>query len=247
MKYIFGNWKMYLSHKEAVQLAVSIAKAAEGNKVKVALFPAFTTLHAVHLSVQDHAITLGAQDCSPHKSGAFTGDISADMLKESGCQYVLAGHSERRAIHGESSALVRAKAMAALEAGLTPVICVGENLSERESGHYLAVITSQVKESLPELMHSDRYIIAYEPVWAIGTGKVPTLAEISEVHKMIASLLDRDTSVPENASARTPVLYGGSVKVSNAEEIMETDYVDGVLVGGASLNAEEFSKIIQCA
>jgi triosephosphate isomerase len=163
------------------------------------------------------------------------------MLKEVSCGYVIVGHSERRALHGETDAQVRAKAEAAIAAGLIPVICVGENLGDRESGNHLNVITYQVGNSLPKAAASG-FIVAYEPVWAIGSGKTPTPEQISEAHKTIASVLSYATS-----GAALGVVYGGSVKVANAREILKTPGVSGVLVGGASLKAEEFSAIIAAA
>lgn len=243
MKYIFGNWKMNGLGKEAFLLAQGVAMSPVPENAKAAIFPPFTSLHIAREQLKGSKIHLGAQDCSAEKSGAYTGDISAAMLKDTGCEYVLVGHSERRTLHGEKDDMIRRKALAAIAAGLKPVICVGENLAERESGNYLQIITNQAKNSLPSLTHSHDFLIAYEPVWAIGSGKTPTIAEISEVHKTIASLLYHDTSVSGH-SVQTAVLYGGSVKAANAGEIMETQGVDGVLVGGASLNADEFGKII---
>jgi triosephosphate isomerase len=163
------------------------------------------------------------------------------MLRDTGCSYVILGHSERRTGHGESDALVKRKATAAQNAGLIPVICVGENLEQRESGHYLNVVQSQVENSLPEAVEKG-FLIAYEPVWAIGSGKTPTTAQISEVHKTIASVLSYAKS-----GARLGIVYGGSVKAANAREILLTEGVDGVLVGGASLKADEFCAIIAAA
>lgn len=247
MKYVLGNWKMNGSANEATALARAAAAVPPQKTVKIALFPPFTTLHLARQVLHGSQVSLGAQDCNPEKSGAFTGDISADMLKEAGCGYVIVGHSERRTLHGETDELVKRKAVAAIAAGLIPVICVGENLAERESGNYLKIIDNQVKNSLPSLTHSEKFLIAYEPVWAIGSGKTPTPSQIAEVHKTIASLLNHDTSVADNSSVRTAIMYGGSVKAANAREIMGCDCVDGVLVGGASLKADEFTKIIEGA
>lgn len=232
---------------EVEALAGTIAARPIANTTKVAVFPPFTGLYIVAKELTGTPVSLGAQDCSPEKSGAFTGDISADMLKELGCEYVILGHSERRILHGESDELVKRKAIAAMNAGLKPVICVGENLAERESGNYLKIIAGQVGNSLPYLVHSESYLIAYEPVWAIGSSKTPTTEQISEVHKTIASILYRDTQGATDSSAKTPILYGGSVKASNARGIMASEGVDGVLVGGASLKADEFTKIIEGA
>jgi len=164
------------------------------------------------------------------------------MLRDAGCRYVILGHSERRSLHGEDDALVKRKAAVAMDEGLIPVICVGESLSDRESGRHLEVIASQIRGSLPFFGHSDGYLIAYEPVWAIGSGKIPSGAEISEAHKTIASLLSYGTS-----KAHTAIAYGGSVNAANARAILSTEGVDGVLVGGASLKAESFGAILAAA
>jgi triosephosphate isomerase len=241
MKYILGNWKMNGTRAEARELARAVATCPVPGQTQVVLFPPSTLLSLVHRTLEDAPIALGAQDVSPEIDGAFTGEISAAMLKEVSCSYVLAGHSERRAGHGETDELVGRKAAAALKAGLIPVICVGESLTQRESGQYLGVIRSQVEKSLPKGTQGG-FIIAYEPVWAIGSGKTPTLAEIVEVHKTIASALSYATS-----GAHLGIVYGGSVKAANAREILSGDGVDGVLVGGASLKANEFSAIIAAA
>lgn len=246
MKYILGNWKMNGLCEETAVLAHEIALQPVHQSTNVIIFPPFTSIHIAKKELSGSKIALGAQDVSPEREGAFTGDISASMLKESGCKYVLVGHSERRLLHGENNEIVRKKATGAIANGLKPVICVGENLAERESGNYLQIIRDQVTHSLPSLTHSDSYLIAYEPVWAIGSGKTPTIRQITEVHKTIASLLYRDKSVA-GETAITPILYGGSVKATNAREILSSEGVDGVLVGGASLKADEFCKIINSA
>ncbi len=238
---------MHGQKKQAIELTQAIVAFKIPENVKTAVFPPFTSLHIVASELIASKIALGAQDCSNEIGGAFTGDISTLMLAEAGCKYVIVGHSERRAQHNESSELVKHKAEAAISAGLIPVICVGENIGERESGTYLQAITKQTKDSLPSLAHSSKFIIAYEPVWAIGSGKTPSLAEITEVHKTIASLLSYDTSVAKHDAVKTAIVYGGSVKPENAREILASEGVDGVLVGGASLKAEEFCKIIESA
>lgn len=234
-KYILGNWKMNLSTAEGSELAAKIAAYKAPQNTQVVIFPPFTLLPAVSA----HTIKVGAQDVSPEQNGAFTGDISAAQLKDAGCSYVLVGHSERRSLHGETDSLIKRKAIAVQNAGLIPVICVGESEQQRESGTYLDTIQSQVKQSIPV---GGSYIIAYEPVWAIGSGKTPTLVQIAEVHKTIASALSYATS-----GAHIAIVYGGSVKAANAREILSTEGVDGVLVGGASLKAEEFCAIIAAA
>ncbi len=179
-------------------------------------------------------IKLGAQDCSPEAAGAHTGDISAGMLKDIGCSYVIVGHSERRMQHGETNETERRTAAAAVAAGLTPIVCVGESQAERESGRHLEAIAKQVAESIPGARGG--YLIAYEPVWAIGSGKTPSCAQIGEVHKHIAKCL--------GTAINPPIVYGGSVKAGNARDILHTEGVGGVLVGGASLQAVEFCGII---
>ncbi len=240
-KYILGNWKMNGSNAFAAQLAGKLAAYAAPTHTEVVLFPPFTALGIVAQKLMQTPLLLGAQDCSPEADGAFTGDISASLLKDAGCKYVIVGHSERRTLHKETDALIKRKAEAALTAGLTPVICVGESLQERESGKYLESITSQLKNSLPT-SKTGTLLIAYEPVWAIGSGKTPTVPEISEVHKTIATVLSYAKS-----GAHTAIAYGGSVKAANAKEILSAEGVDGVLVGGASLKAEEFCAIIKAA
>lgn len=239
-KYILGNWKMHGTANSASALAATVSKLSAPAGVRVAIFPPFTALSAAKTALSGSVVGLGAQDCSVQaKDGAYTGDISALMLKDAGCSYVLVGHSERRLYHAETDDLVKRKAAAALDAGLIAVICVGETEEIRKSGRHLEAVSAQIRASLPTLTHSEGMIIAYEPVWAIGSGSTPTLAQIVEMHKTIASLLTYDTS-----AARTAIVYGGSVKAANAGEILASHTVDGVLVGGASLKAEEFGAII---
>jgi len=185
------------------------------------------------------AIALGAQDCHPQASGAYTGDISAAMLADVGCRYVIVGHSERRAGHGESDALVKAKAEAVQGAGLTPIVCVGETEAERGAGKTLAVIETQVRGSLPG--DPARLVVAYEPVWAIGTGKVATPGDAAEVHRHVRTLLAAHFGAEAAAAVR--ILYGGSVKPDNAAALLAAGDVDGALVGGASLKAADFWAI----
>jgi triosephosphate isomerase len=186
-------------------------------------------------------IALGGQDCHPKPSGAHTGDISADMLADAGAAFVILGHSERRADHGETDALVRAKAEAAVAAGLVAIICVGETEAQRDAGETLAVIAGQLAGSVPAAASPQTTVIAYEPVWAIGTGRTPTLPEIAEVH---ADIRARLSTLFGAAASGFRLLYGGSVKPSNAAEIFALPNVDGALVGGASLKAADFGGII---
>ena len=189
------------------------------------------------LCIDSGRVALGAQDVSAHEKGAYTGEVSATMIAETGAKYVIVGHSERRQYHEETNSIVRQKAAAALSAGLTPIICVGENMDEKQAGKTMAVIEAGVRESVPSDISGD-IIIAYEPRWAIGAGLTPTEAEIAEAHKLIADTLD------SMGLSGTPVLYGASVKAANAADIMSIPNVGGVLVGGASLKPDDFIPII---
>lgn len=226
-----GNWKMNGTTASLNEL-FAIAAQHQAPGVDVLICPPTTLLARI---TDAGAIALGGQDCHRNTNGAHTGDISAAMLADAGATYCLTGHSERRTDHGEDNATVAAKSQAAIAAGLTAVICIGETLAEREAGTTLAVITEQLNGSVPAAASAQNTVIAYEPVWAIGTGRVPTTDQIAEVHAHIrANLTDKDI----------PLLYGGSVKGSNAAEIFAVPNVDGALVGGASLKAADFSPII---
>lgn len=234
-----GNWKMNgltasLSEVEAL-IAAHPAPGCE-----VLLCPPATLIAAMAARAAGR-IAVGGQDCHMAAAGAHTGDISAAMLRDAGASHVILGHSERRADHGETSAQVCAKAAAALAEGLTCVICLGETEAERDSGTTLAVIGAQLAQSVPETATGARVVIAYEPVWAIGTGRTPTLAQIAEVHDFLRAELTGRFG-PEAEAFR--LLYGGSVKPGNAAEIFATSNVDGALVGGASLKATDFGAII---
>ena len=246
-----GNWKMNKDHLEAVDLVQRLAWALkdanhDAAKVEVAVIPPFTALRSVQTIVDGDNLDLayGGQDCSQHSSGAYTGEISAGMLRALGCTFVVLGHSERREYHAESDALVGAKAAAALGEGLTPIVCVGEGLDIREAGTHVAHVVDQVKGAYADLDKDAalRTVIAYEPVWAIGTGKVATPEDAQEVcaavRETLASLYDQATA------DAVRVLYGGSVKPDNVADIMAKPDVDGALVGGASLKAEDFSTLV---
>jgi triosephosphate isomerase len=245
-----GNWKMNLTHPEAVALVQKLAwiladKKHDFTKTEVVVVPPFTDLRSVQTLVDGdhHAIRYAAQDVSAHDSGAYTGEISATMLAKLGCSYVVVGHSERRDYHAETDELVNAKARRALGAGMTPIVCVGEALDVRKEGRHVAHCTSQVDGSLagftPQQIAS--LVVAYEPVWAIGTGEVATPENAQEVCAAIRERL-RETAGDEAADG-CRILYGGSVKAANIAGIMAKDDVDGALVGGASLQAEEFGGI----
>ena len=235
-----GNWKMNGGRAELAELATLIA-ANPAPTVDLLLCPPATLLAQMNWGKKDHPLALGGQDCHPDAMGAHTGDISAAMLADAGATHVILGHSERRADHAETDALVRAKALAAHAAGLIAVICIGETLAQRESGATLAVVGSQLAGSTPDSGTAANTVIAYEPVWAIGTGLVPTLSQIGEVHASIrAALLARFGA----GGGAFRILYGGSVKPSNAAGIFGVPDVDGALVGGASLTSADFSPII---
>jgi len=235
-----GNWKMNGTAAALDELA-ALAEATREARAEVLICPPATLLSRAADRLSASHVALGGQDCHAATSGAHTGDVSAEMLRDAGASAVILGHSERRADHGETDAEVRAKAEAAIAAGLTAVICVGETLEDRENGKTLDVVRSQLDGSLPDGSTGDTVVVAYEPVWAIGTGKVPTVAQIAEVHNDLRnSLIQRFGGETANAIR---LLYGGSVKASNADDIFAVAHVDGALVGGASLKAADFAPI----
>ena len=241
---IAGNWKMNGLKAEGIELASSLAEhmAAEPDPAfDMVVCPPFTFLEAIGGYVADTPIQLGAQDCHAAGKGAHTGDVSAGMLADLGCRFVIVGHSERRADHGEKDAAVKAKAAAVLACGLTAIICIGETEKERDGGMTFDVVQSQLRGSLPEDAGADNTVIAYEPVWAIGTGRTPSDDEIQEVHALIRGELS--TAVGEDESAALRVIYGGSMKPENARNLLRLPDVDGGLIGGASLKAEDFWSI----
>jgi triosephosphate isomerase len=235
-----GNWKMNgLSASLAELTAIARAvQAGEAGRAEVLVCPP-ATLIAAAAKVAD-GLAIGGQDCAAAPSGAHTGDISAEMLKDAGATYVIVGHSERRADHGESDEIVRGKAEAALRAGLTAIVCVGETRAQREAGQTLAVIGAQIAGSLPHGSDAKTLVVAYEPVWAIGTGLTPSAEDVAEVHAFIRHELI-DLIPGEGTKVR--ILYGGSVKPANAVELMGVADVNGALVGGASLTAKDFMAI----
>ena len=242
-KLVVGNWKMNGTRSSSSSWAKGILRLVETKtpECEIAVSPPTPFLEVLVRELGGtRLIGLCGQDCASQEKGAHTGDVSAAMLAEVGCSYVLVGHSERRTNHAETSSLVRDKAAMALSQGLMPIICVGETEAERETGRAIAVVKTQVSRSLPELATGKNVIIAYEPVWAIGTGQVPNSHEISEMHNSIRENLRRRLKAEANL---VPLLYGGSVRASNAKEIIGLQNVDGVLVGGASLKFEEFWNI----
>jgi triosephosphate isomerase len=247
-KFVCGNWKMHKTAPEARALARELRAALEplAGAVDVAVAPPYTALAAVAAELAGSAVGLGAQDLHWEVQGAFTGEVSAPMLADAGCRYVLVGHSERRQLFGETDESVRKKARAALAAGLHPIVCVGETLPEREGGRTLEVVGRQVRAALQGLGAQEvgRLTLAYEPVWAIGTGKTATSAQAQEVHAAIRAIL-RELAPP--AADQVRIQYGGSVKPENASELMSQPDVDGALVGGASLKAGDFVQIVKGA
>jgi triosephosphate isomerase len=240
-----GNWKMNgltasLGEIEAMRRAVDEGAAGVS---EVLLCPPTTLLAPAASLLRGGKLALGAQDCHPDPSGAFTGDISAEMIKDAGGSYVIVGHSERRARHAETNALVRSKAQAAMRAGLTAIVCVGETHHERRAGRAVEIVSRQLRESLPPAETPHSLVVAYEPVWAIGTGIVPTAAYVAETHAAIRALLGE---LFGEGGGRMRILYGGSVKPSNAPELSRLPNVDGALVGGASLKAADFLGIVRC-
>ena len=240
--FVAGNWKMNGLSASLVEIEAMrrAADAGEAGAAELAVCPPFTLLAQAAWKIRGGKLSLGAQDCHSEASGAFTGDISASMLKDAGAAYVIVGHSERRTLHHETDALVRAKAEAAIQAGLIPIVCVGETRAEREAGEAAAVVIRQLRGSLPPGATGDNVVIAYEPVWAIGTGLTPTTKDVATMHNGIRELL---ADSYRSAGARIRLLYGGSVKPANARELLGLDNVDGALVGGASLKAAEFLAI----
>lgn len=230
--------------KAAVSEAKSVASSVSETPVDcdVLMCPPSTLLGFFSAELQNAGISYGSQDNHWKESGAHTGDISAEMLSDLGCEYGIVGHSERRADHGETNDTVKEKAIALGRAGLTPIICIGETREERESGTTLSVLESQLKCSVPSDMSGDAFVVAYEPVWAIGTGLVPEISDIAEAHAHIRKVL-LEMGVANADHVR--LLYGGSVKPGNASEILSVDNVNGALVGGASLKAEDFLGIIR--
>jgi triosephosphate isomerase (TIM) len=241
-----GNWKMYKTRSEAADLANALA-ASVGTypQADVVVCPTFTSLDAVANAIKGTGIKLGAQNCHFEDQGAFTGEISPVMLKDAGCSFVIVGHSERRQYFGETDEGINRKALALYKHGLIPIICVGETLQEREAGRTSDVVSTQIRGCLKDLP-ADKVgtsVIAYEPVWAIGTGKTATKEQAQEVHALIRGLLAELYS--KDLSEKVRIQYGGSVKPQNVRELMQQTDIDGALVGGASLEADSFTSIVK--
>jgi triosephosphate isomerase len=248
LKFVCGNWKMHKTQDEARALVRALAPVAEegAGRVQVAVAPAFTSLAAAAQAAAGTRVEIAAQDVYWEPQGAFTGEISAAMLADLGVKHCIVGHSERRQLFGETDEAVQKKGRALLAAGVLPIVCVGETLEEREGGKTLGVVSRQVKAALQGLSPEEiaRLTIAYEPVWAIGTGRTATTAQAQEVHAVIRGLL-RELAGDDSQKVR--IQYGGSVKPGNAAELMAQPDVDGALVGGASLKATDFSQIVKGA
>ena len=243
---IAGNWKMNKTVAEALALVSDLKlELANVREVDIVVCPPYTTLESVSKAILDSSIRLGAQNMSEHNFGAYTGEICAGMLKEFSVRYVILGHSERRQYQKESDALIAKRALAAQNASLKPIVCVGETLAEREAGQMERVLDTQVRGSLAELSADQMLetIIAYEPVWAIGTGKTATTQQAQEAHAFIRGLVMK--IFDEAVAKKVRIQYGGSVKPSNARELMSQPDVDGALVGGASLEARSFADIVK--
>lgn len=247
-KLIAGNWKMNKTSGDAVALARDIVTAlGRGTEVDVVVCPPFTAIEAVGRALEGSIVRLGAQNMHPEPSGAYTGEISAEMLRAIFTSYVILGHSERRAYFAETDGFVNLKVLAALKAQLKPILCVGETLAEREGGSTLKVVQTQLEANLDGVGRdlATNIIIAYEPVWAIGTGKVATTEQAQEVHAFIRGLLGKLFGA--SAAGRMRILYGGSMKPANAPELLAQKDIDGGLIGGASLEARSFVELVTAA
>lgn len=241
-----GNWKMHLNIAEAVELARGVAEAAaECSDRDVMIAPPFTALSAVAQALQGSKVFLGAQNVAWEAKGAFTGEIAPPMLKDIGVQMAIIGHSERRHIFGEDDAMINRRLRAALEFGLTPVLCLGETLEEREGGKTLAVLEAQLRGGLQDVPtgQAEQTILAYEPVWAIGTGKTATTEQAQEAHAFLRGLLA--SLYDKNLAETVRILYGGSVKPDNVDALMAQADIDGALVGGAALKIDSFKRIVR--
>lgn len=244
--FIAGNWKLNKTIAEAKALVSELkAAVADVDTVDIMVAPVFTALNPVSVELSGSNILLGAQNCYPEASGAFTGELSPEMLKDAGCQAVIIGHSERRQLFDEKDEFINRKVKATLAAGLTAVLCIGETLEERENGSMYDVLTTQLQGGLAGLdaEQMKNVVIAYEPVWAIGTGKTASNDEAQEVHSFLRGLLQG--TIDQTTALATRIVYGGSVKPDNVDSLMAEADIDGALVGGASLKAEDFARIVR--
>ncbi|MGB2769317.1 MAG: triose-phosphate isomerase [Candidatus Zixiibacteriota bacterium] len=243
---IAGNWKMHKTGQEAVDLASDLKERLKSIKgVKVVICPPFTSLSSVSKAIERSNISLGGQNMHWEEKGAYTGEVSPTMLLTAGCEYVIIGHSERRALFSETDNMVSLKTKSSLKFYLSPIICVGERLEQREANETKEVVEHQVKGAFKDLNSEDaeKTVVAYEPVWAIGTGKTATPQQANEVHLFIRELLSSEFG--KQCAEKINILYGGSVKAENSRELLEMPEIDGALVGGASLDAESFEKIVR--
>jgi len=243
--FIAGNWKMFKTVSEAVVFVKELRTAVKDvDRVEIVLAPPFTALHAVAEAARNTNIGVAAQDLYWEREGAFTGEVSPDMVREAGAEFAILGHSERRRLFGESDAIVNRKTMAAIGAGLTPIVCIGETLEEREREETLAVLDRQIKDGLDRITAEQvaEIVLAYEPVWAIGTGRTATAAQAGEAHAHIRTRLRQWFGA--DAAERCHIIYGGSVKPDNIKELIAEADVDGALVGGASLDVRGFADIV---
>lgn len=243
---IAGNWKLHKTLAEAEDLASSLAREmTDVVDVDIVIAPVYTAISRVAAAIQGSPIKLAAQNCYPEETGAFTGEVSPLLLKDAGCDYVIVGHSERRQLMGETDHFINQKLIKVLEAGLKPILCIGETLQERESDQMLEVLTQQIKGGLANLSatHMEQVVIAYEPVWAIGTGKTASNEQAQEAHSFIRGMLQG--LFTQEIALNTRILYGGSVKPNNIDGLMAQGDIDGALVGGASLKAEDFIRLVR--
>ena len=243
---IAGNWKLHKTLAETKELAARLAdELADIDAIDIVIAPVFTSLTTAAEAIKGSAVKLAAQNCYPEDTGAFTGEVSPTLLKDAGCEYVIIGHSERRQLLDETDLFINRKLLKTLDAGLQPIFCIGETLQERESDQMLEVLTEQVKGGLANLTaeQMENVVIAYEPVWAIGTGKTATDEQAQEAHSFIRGLLQGLFS--QEVALATRILYGGSVKPNNVDGLMAMDDIDGALVGGASLKAKDFIRLVR--
>ncbi|MFH1046068.1 MAG: triose-phosphate isomerase [Candidatus Omnitrophota bacterium] len=243
---IAGNWKLNNTVKESLELVAGLVREFKGMRdLDIVVCPPYTSLHAVAKALAKSHIQLGAQDVFWQDAGAYTGEVSSPMLKEAGCRFVIIGHSERRSYFGETNASVNKKVQAALQHGISPIMCVGERLEEREAGKTFTVIEDHVVNGLKEITaeQMEKIVLAYEPVWAIGTGKTATPAQAQEAHAFIRGLLEK--LFGKDVAAMVRIQYGGSIKPDNTADLMAQDDVDGALVGGASLDLNSFVEIVK--
>jgi triosephosphate isomerase len=240
---VAGNWKMNKSLQEGIELAKAVNEKVTVNDVTVIMCTPFIHLSEVGKVINKKNVAIGAQNCADKESGAYTGEVSVDMIKSTGAQYVIIGHSERRAYYGETNAILAEKTKLALAKRLTPIFCIGEVLAEREAGKHFDVVKTQLNESIFGLSADDfgKIVVAYEPVWAIGTGKTATSEQAQEIHKVIREHIA--SKYGKTVADNTSILYGGSCNASNAKELFGNPDVDGGLIGGASLKADDFIAI----